>query len=249
MTALRVLSYNIRYGGRGRAPLLAEVIRHANPDLVLLQEASDPDVVAAIAAATGMTLYDARPAESVGLLSRVPLASYGWHHPAGSRHAFLEVHPAGSATRIYGLHLRAVFSRWTERLRTREIERLLAAIDEARGEPHLLLGDFNAIAPEATVDLRQLPWWLRMLAWASGRRIQRWAIHRILEEGYADVFRTLHPADPGYTFPTRTPHVRLDYAFVPSRWLDRAHGCRVLREPAAVRHASDHFPLLTVIEA
>ena len=43
--SLRLLSYNIRYGGRGRVNSLADVIRAASPEVVLLQEATDPRVI------------------------------------------------------------------------------------------------------------------------------------------------------------------------------------------------------------
>ena len=39
---LRVLSYNIRYGGTGREAELLTVIRSAAPDLVVFQEATQP---------------------------------------------------------------------------------------------------------------------------------------------------------------------------------------------------------------
>ena len=39
---LRLLSYNIRFGGRGREQALAETIVAAAPDLVVFQEATDP---------------------------------------------------------------------------------------------------------------------------------------------------------------------------------------------------------------
>ncbi|MBA3891435.1 MAG: endonuclease/exonuclease/phosphatase family protein, partial [Gemmatimonadaceae bacterium] len=48
MGALRLLSYNIRYGGTGREEALAGVIRSAAPDVVMLQEATDPGVVARV---------------------------------------------------------------------------------------------------------------------------------------------------------------------------------------------------------
>ncbi len=47
---LRLLSYNIRYGGAGREAALAAVIRAAAPDLVVLQEATNPQVVERLAA-------------------------------------------------------------------------------------------------------------------------------------------------------------------------------------------------------
>ena len=37
---LRLMSYNIRFGGVGREERIAEVIRHVDPDIVVLQEAT-----------------------------------------------------------------------------------------------------------------------------------------------------------------------------------------------------------------
>jgi endonuclease/exonuclease/phosphatase family metal-dependent hydrolase len=65
----------------------------------------------------------------------------------------------------------------------------------------------------------------------------------MLDAGYADVFRSLHPDDPGLTLPTSGPQVRLDYMFVPTSDLRRMTRCEVIRTPPA-RDASDHFPLL-----
>ena len=48
--ALRVLSYNIRFGGTGREREISEVIRSAAPDVVMLQEAINPAVVESLAA-------------------------------------------------------------------------------------------------------------------------------------------------------------------------------------------------------
>ena len=45
---LKLLSYNIRFGGRGREEALAETIVAAAPDLVVFQEAIDPAVIAII---------------------------------------------------------------------------------------------------------------------------------------------------------------------------------------------------------
>ena len=50
---LRLLSYNIRHGGVGRVEAIAAVIRGCAPDLVVLQEATRPDVVRSLAEAAG----------------------------------------------------------------------------------------------------------------------------------------------------------------------------------------------------
>ena len=44
------------------------------------------------------------------------------------------------------------------------------------------------------------------------------------------------------TMPTRDPHVRLDYVFVPRRFADRVLSCDVVNH-AEARQASDHFPV------
>jgi exodeoxyribonuclease-3 len=245
----RLLSYNIRFGGRGRERLLAQAIRAADPDVVVLQEAYDPEVVAALSRATGLASWSAQPGHSLAYLSRLPVDHHAWHYGRGAKHPFLELVLSGGAVRVFGLHLRAVFSRWTERLRAREIGSLLAAIEAHRGGFHVLTGDFNALSPEAMVDLRRLPIGLQVLAWLSGRQVQRYAIHHVLEQGYVDGFRALHPEADGYTFPTADAHVRLDYLFVPEAHAPRVAACEVVREPAdLMRIASDHFPLLSVLQ-
>ena len=57
---LRLLSYNIRYGGAGREEPLTSVIQAAAPDLVILQEATKPGVVERVANATGMAAWGSR---------------------------------------------------------------------------------------------------------------------------------------------------------------------------------------------
>ncbi len=39
----------------------------------------------------------------------------------------------------------------------------------------------------------------------------RLAIRRILEDGYVDCYRRLHPRTPGFTYPSDVPWLRLDY--------------------------------------
>jgi len=67
-------------------------------------------------------------------------------------------------------------------------------------------------------------------------------------EGYVDAWRKLyadHVNDPGYTFPVWSPHVRLDYVFVPKAFANRLTRCEVMKEPwEPIRAASDHCPLV-----
>jgi exodeoxyribonuclease-3 len=242
---LKLLSYNIRFGGGGREQALAETIVAAAPDVVVFQEAIDPRVIERLSAATNFPYWAARRSHSIGFLSRQEIEYYEWHYPAGSKHSFLEIVPAGTRTRIFGLHLSARFSKWDERRRAHEIRALLNGIKHYQDGFHVLLGDFNALAPGEVLELERLPAWIRALIWISGRKLQRETIQLMLDAGYGDGFRRLHPDDKGYTFPTWDPHVRLDYVFVPKVFVHRLIKCEVITEPKErVRAASDHCPLV-----
>ena len=244
---LKLLSYNIRFGGRGREHHIAEVIRQVAPDLVVFQEATDPLVIAKIAQATGMTVSGARAKHSVGFISRTEVARHEWYYPAGARHGVLEIELTGGA-RVFGLHLSARFSKWSEARRVREIGALLDAIKQHQHGFHLLCGDFNTLAPGEILDASRFPRWIRALIWLSGRDIKRDTVRRLLDAGYIDGFRTLHPEDKGYTLLAWDPQVRLDYIFLPERYTERLTRCEVVIAPAEVAQASDHLPLLAEIE-
>lgn len=245
---VRLLSYNIRYAGRGRERALAEVIRSAEPDVVLLQEATDPSVIELLSRDTALPHWGSRPAYSMGYLTRLPLTHHAWHHPAKARHAFLELELEGVDCRFFGLHLVAWFSKWTERKRAREIRALLDGIRHHQHGFHLIAGDFNALAPGELLEVRRMPRWIRTMIWLSGREMSRETIQLMLDEGYVDAWRRLHPKGPGYTFPTWDPHVRLDYVFVPERDANRVAVCESLfTPPELVREASDHAPILVEV--
>jgi endonuclease/exonuclease/phosphatase family metal-dependent hydrolase len=245
---IRVLSYNIKFGGRTREKAIAEVIRKAQPDVVLLQEATDPRVIEQIGLDTGLEHWGSRPDYSMGFLTKIPVEHHAWHQPARSRHPFLELVLRGVDCRIFGLHLVAWFSKWTERKRARELRALLEGIREHQHGFHLIAGDFNALAPGELLEVRKMPRWIRAMVWLSGRDIARDTIQLMLDEGYVDAWRLLHPKDIGYTFPTWDPHVRLDYAFVPQRYAERVAVSEILLTPTdLVREASDHAPLLVEV--
>ena len=244
--SFRLLTYNIRQGGAGREAPLAEVIAACRPDLVVFQEATRPDVIERLAGDCGMAESGSRPNMSLGFMSREKTAHHAWHRPLTSRHAFLEIRPSGADFRVFGVHLSAVHAAWTERRRAIELGSLLRSIDRHERGFHVLAGDFNTLAPGELLDVRKLPHRLRALVWMSGGRIRWRTIQIILNAGYADGFRGLHPDDPGLTFPVWDPHVRLDYVFVPADHAGKLRTCEVIRPPKATE-ASDHFPLLAEI--
>jgi endonuclease/exonuclease/phosphatase family metal-dependent hydrolase len=245
---VKLLSYNIRFGGRGREKELAEVIRAVAPDLVVFQEAIDPDVIERLAAATELPFWAARREHSIGYISRLETSHHEWHYPAGAKHSFLEIVIKGSEARIFGLHLSSMFSKWGEKRRVREIRALLKSIERHQQGFHVLAGDFNTLAVGEILDVRRMPAWIRGLVWLSGRDIQRETIQIMSDAEYIDGYRSLHPTEKGYTFPVWDPHLRLDYVFVPKEFANRLIDCEVIAQPEVITRASDHFPLMATLD-
>lgn len=245
--SLRLLTYNIRYGGSGREDRLLSVIRRCNPDVVVFQEATRPAVVERLARGADMPQWASRARQSLGFMSRIPVAHHEWHQPRLSRHAFLEIVLRGTEFRIFGLHLSAVHAAWTERRRARELRALLKSIERHQAGFHVLAGDFNTLAPGELLDIRHLPRRLRALVWLSGGAIRWRTIQMVLDAHYVDGFRVYHRDVPGFTFPTWNPHVRLDYVFLPEPYVRRLKSCTVITG-ADVLDASDHMPLMAEID-
>ena len=164
-----------------------------------------------------------------------------------SRHAFLEIQLPGSEARIFGVHLSAVHAAWTESRRVIELRALLKAIAQHQHGFHVLTGDFNTLAPGELLDFRKLPGRLRALVWLSGGTVRWRTIQIVLDSGYVDGYRAIHPDVPGFSFPTWDPHARLDYLFLPTRYSARLLSCEVKDGPRVIE-ASDHLPLLSVVD-
>jgi len=242
---LKLLTYNIRHGGVGRESDIAQVVRDIGADLVVLQEATHPEVVEQIAAEAGYAFWGARDDFSLGYLSLVEVREHKWHKLPEMRRAFLEISLAEIT--VFGVHLSAIHGNWTERRRARELRAILTSIQKHRGTFHLLTGDFNTLAPGELLDTKRLPTKLRVLAWTLGGRLRFQTIQLMIDGGYRDGYRSLH-TDEGLTFPVWDPHVRLDYVFLPADHIESLTTCRVMTEHPNVRQASDHFPLLSEIE-
>ncbi len=251
---LRLMTYNVLDGGVRREDAIIEVIRVVAPDVVVLQEVMQPVVLERIAATLDMGHILARGPEwgrKVGLLSRLPLVASGsqrvWWAGRHCLEASIQL-PGGQMITIYGLHLTPFHTWFFEWWRGQEIRGLLRHIRQAAPGPHLLAGDFNAIAPGDRARLDGAPLWVRAQLWFQMGRVLRRALKPLLEAGYVDCFRALHPQENGFTLPPSDPAVRLDYVFADPTLSAYLGACRVVTEPEAVKVASDHLPVLAEFE-
>jgi endonuclease/exonuclease/phosphatase family metal-dependent hydrolase len=241
---LRIMSYNIRFGGVGREERLAHIIRQSNVELVVLQEATDPKVVERLAALTEMHHWAAQPGHSVAFISRIAVRDHKWLYHQKIKRAVMQIDLDG--LRVFGVHLRATHSNYTERGRMGEVRAMLECIAEHHDEFHVVMGDFNTLAPGELLNMQKLPTRYKVLAFLLGGRITFRAIQIVLDAGYTDCYRQLH-SDPGFTFPAWDPHVRLDYVFAPQQFIDRIARCDVMSNIDEPAKATDHLPLILEI--
>lgn len=248
---MRLLTYNILKGGHEREAQIVEVIRSVDPDVVVVQEAREANRFRQIATALGMSPYLAEGRDRlplrVGLLSRLPVLDFRtldlWPVWPSCLRATVRLVNGRSLT-VYGLHLAAYYPWFFEGWRTHQVRALLRCIRETAPGQHLLAGDFNAIAPGDRASLAQAPLWVKAQAWFQLGYIPRWALRSLLDEGYVDCFRKLHPEEDGFTLPSPRPQVRLDYVFASPPLANALIECRVVTVPRGVTSASDHLPVL-----
>jgi exodeoxyribonuclease-3 len=243
---LRLMSYNIHFGGVGRERRIADVIKQCDPDIVVLQEATREAGVRQIAEFAGMPHYAAKQGNSVAFVSRVEVERYEWHYAREVQRPFMEIKLAEPDMTVYGVHLRATHSNYTERGRMREVRALLRLIKGSSDGFRLLTGDFNTLAPGELLNMQKLPMRYRVLAMLLGGRVTYRTIQIMLDAGYIDSYRRLH-TDHGFTFPAWDPHVRLDYVFVPKEFVDRVASCDVMTDITEPAKATDHLPLVAEI--
>ncbi len=154
----RILSYNILAGGKRRVDQLTNIINSAQPDIVGLVEAYNPRTVEEIAQRLGMHYRMSENFTQVNkgqtaLLSRLPIIETHSHyysdiHTRSILEACIEEEDGHKLT-VFITHLTAAFyqTRGGEGPRRHEVQEILRIMASKRGTPHLLMGDFNAIAP------------------------------------------------------------------------------------------------------
>ena len=241
---LRLMSYNIRFGGVGREQRIADVIKQVEPDVVLLQEATREGGVREIAELAGMPHWAAKQGHSPAVVSRVPFEHYAWHRCGGMQRSFMEIKMNDMT--LYNIHLRATHSNYTERGRMREVRALLTYLREHENGFHLLAGDFNTLAPGELLNMQKLPMRYRLLAMMLGGRVTYRTIQMMIDNGYIDCYRRLNTGH-GFSFPAWDPHVRLDYFFTPTSCVDRVASCDVITDIFEPVKATDHLPLVAEI--
>ncbi len=260
---LKVLTYNVHGwrtpDDRPNLDLLADVIAGSGVDLVGLNEVFHPlttpmgPALAVLAARLGMAFafgptisaapQPGHPPYGNAVLSRWPIQAFAVHHLAPmttyGKRGLLEARvllPDGQPFTIYVIHL----DHRSEALRLEQWAAASTWLGRDRGRPHLLIGDFNALAE---TDYAEPDAVLRLMAYQAERGWPSPAfdlVAQVLKSGYADAHQ-LSGAAP--TWPAQAPERRIDYVFLPQARAATLVGCRRLETQAALT-ASDHLPVV-----
>lgn len=248
--SLRVMTYNILDGGKGREEYLLEVLQTIQPDIAILQEVIQEDFIQNLARALNMNSFfgSGNNKRHVALLSRLPIVSCNSYHPfppiwRNVIEAEIEYQP-NKRLQLFGIHPVANLSVICEFWRWWEAKWITERIKLHATASCLVAGDFNAIAPNDCIVIKPMPLWLKLTILMQGNRAYHFSIRQYLLAGLTDCFRTTHPDNTGFTLPPPNPNSRLDYILVNEALKSRLMDCWVVREPSALLKASDHYPVV-----
>ena len=275
---MRVLTYNIHgwrtRDGQPNFDAVAARLAAANADIIALNEVYYPrsqagvdgPLLAALAARLGMhhvfgpclrwPAQDNLPADAYGnaLLSRWPILADAAHHltpvPDHEQRGLLEARiqlPDHGPFTVYVTHL----DHKDESVRLTQLRALRTWTVRDRNRPHLVMGDFNAIA---AWDYAQNAAALAQLAQSAygGHMVNRdgggpQVVAQMEKAGYVDVYsRFGTPGAQTFIQATDVP-LRIDYIFASQPLVPALRDCGILPESpgtfVADDTASDHCPV------
>jgi exodeoxyribonuclease-3 len=250
---MRIATFNVN-GVKGRLPRLLEWLDENKPDVVCLQEIKTGDATfpaQAIAAASYHAVWHGqRSHHGVAILARRdPPVEVRRGLPGDEA----DVQARYVEARVFGLTVASVYLpngnpqpgpkfdyklAWFDRL-TRHAATLMAS-----GQEVVLAGDFNVVPTNRDI----YNWWL----WRFDAVLQpqtRAAYQRLLDQGWVDATRRLHPDQRIYTFWVnadafqRNAGFRMDFLLLTPRLADKLVRAEVDSHHRGKERPSDHAPV------
>ncbi len=256
---VKIATWNVN-SIKARIDALMAWLKGASPDIVLLQELKcleadfprlELEALGYQSAAVGQKSYN-----GVAVLSKRPIEVVLRRLPgdeADEQARYLEAETAG--LRVASIYLPngnppdgekyAYKLAWMERLQhhARELLATEAAV--------VLGGDYNVIP--AAVDCYDPVAWVGDALYKLETR-QRF--RGLLNQGWTEAFRALHPQARSYSFWDyqggawqNDLGIRIDHLLLSPQAADRLEDCRIDREPRGRKKASDHTPVICELAA
>lgn len=230
---MKIMSYNILLGGEDRIPHITNVIREQQPDVVALLEANSRENVETLARELEMQLVfgEANSEFHIVWLSRLPVVRSENHRLPVLAKTLLEIELLWERRRVhlFATHLQHKREPEYEQKRVEEVHAILDVMGQVNNRLRLLVGDLNTLRPgDSTGVAEDMP---------------SEAIPLLLNAGYIDCYRRIHPIAPGYTYKLPEPSMRIDYVFASVEMALHLHRCAVVTSEET-RIASDHLPII-----
>ncbi len=259
-SVFKVINFNLLEGGKNDG--WKEIIVAENADILLLSEtgrwSSDDGSLEAAVAEVNQLFPDEKPysartfipdsvTDGQAVFSRFPIIDSvvldtiilddgsTWN----INHAVIDV-----SIDVYGVVIHFIVIHFTccdggLSSRLKEMEGILNYIDTLGDVPIMYAGDFNSDSPQDVGDLAPPvsslgPEPIEILLDNEHPKASN-------NHTFIDVYRTLRPYDPGYTYIDSTFQSRLDYIFVNEPLMDTLINSTVLDFYPAASYASDHF--------
>jgi exodeoxyribonuclease-3 len=250
---MKIASWNIN-SIRARLDHVTGWLKAREPDVLLLQELKGTEFPAAVFKELGYesAAVTQRAYNGVAILSRHPIESISTTLPgdeADSHARFLEMtiegirviniylpngNPVGSDKFAYKLA-------WMDRL-----HKQMSSWRE-KDLPVLIGGDFNVIPED--IDCHKPSSWMHDALFQPEPRARYRAL---LDLGYTDAFRSLHPGEGGHFtfwdyFRQSFEHkrgIRIDHFLLSAKLAERLVACEIDKEPRARDKPSDHTPII-----
>jgi exodeoxyribonuclease-3 len=253
---MKIATYNVN-GIGARLPRLLEWLAESSPDVACLQELKTPDatfpVDAIREAGYGAIWHGQKSFNGVAILTK-------GSEPVERRRG-LPGDPDDSHSRyieaeVNGIVIGCIYLpngnpqpgpkfdyklKWFDRLIAHSAELL------KEGKPTVLCGDYNVIPTDEVADIYSPASWKKD---ALTQPESRAAYFRMLEQGWTDSIRTLHPDKPMYTFWDymrqrwqRNAGFRIDHLLLTPDLTKRLKAADVDRDARGKEKASDHAPV------
>lgn len=253
---MKIASWNVN-SIRARMHVVPQWVRESAPDIMLMQELKGEVFPADTFEELGYrsVAVTQKSYNGVAILSRTAIEVAGTTLPgddADSHARFIE-------TRIDGLRIVNLYApngnpphsdkfayklAWMDRL----AEKMRSWL--ADGVPTILGGDWNVIPTD--MDCHKPSSWMKDALFQPEVK-ERYA--KILQTGWTDVWRSLHPDEKQFTywdyFRMAFEHnrgIRIDHFLVTPDLKNRIASCEIDRAPRALEKPSDHVPIVLTLK-
>jgi len=253
---MKIATYNVN-GIGARLPRLLEWLAESSPDVACLQELKTPDATFPIdairEAGYGAIWHGQKSFNGVAILAK-------GSDPVERRRGLPgdpdDTHSRYIEAEVNGIVIGCLYLpngnpqpgpkfdyklKWFDRLIAHSAELL------AEGKPTVLLGDYNVIPTDEVADIYSPASWKKD---ALTQPESRAAYFRMLDQGWTDAIRTLHPTAPMYTFWDymrqrwqRNAGFRIDHLLLTPDLAKRLKAAEVDRDARGKEKASDHAPV------